>query len=53
MEMQRRLIALGFDTGATDGVIGPNTIQAIRAYQQSRGLTPDGFATAALLADMR
>jgi membrane-bound lytic murein transglycosylase B len=53
MEMQRRLIAMGFDTGATDGVIGPNTIQAIRAYQQSRGLTPDGFATAALLADMR
>ena len=53
VEMQERLIARGYDTGATDGVIGPNTISAIRRYQQSRGLTPDGFATAALLADMR
>jgi membrane-bound lytic murein transglycosylase B len=53
IEMQERLIARGFDTGATDGVIGPNTIAAIRAYQSSTGLTPDGFATAALLAGMR
>jgi peptidoglycan hydrolase-like protein with peptidoglycan-binding domain len=43
------LRARGFDTGDTDGVIGPNTIAAIRAFQQSRGLTPDGFASAALL----
>ena len=53
IEMQERLIALGFDTGATDGVIGPNTIAAIRQYQQSRGVTPDGFATAGLLATLR
>jgi len=53
MEMQRRLTAMGYDTQGTDGVIGPDTIQAIRAFQQSRGLTPDGFATATLLAAMR
>ena len=53
IEMQERLIARGFDTGATDGVIGPNTIAAIRQYQQSRGVTPDGFATATLLASLR
>ena len=52
-EMQERLSARGFDPGGTDGVIGPNTIAAIRAYQQTRGLTPDGFATAGLLASMR
>ncbi len=53
IEMQERLIARGFDTGATDGVIGPNTIAAVRAYQTSQGMIPDGFATAALLADLR
>ncbi len=53
VEMQERLTARGFDTGDTDGVIGPNTIAAIRAFQQSRGLTPDGFASAALLQRLR
>ena len=33
IELQERLIARGYDTGSTDGVIGPNTIAAIRAYQ--------------------
>lgn len=53
VEMQERLTARGYDTGATDGVIGPNTIAAIRAYQKSRGMTPDGFATASLLQTLR
>jgi membrane-bound lytic murein transglycosylase B len=53
IELQERLIARGHDTGSTDGVIGPNTITAIRAYQASEGLTPDGFATASLLQRMR
>ena len=33
VELQERLIARGFPTGATDGVIGPDTMAAIRAYQ--------------------
>ena len=37
IELQERLIARGYDTGATDGVIGPNTITAIRAYQARAG----------------
>ena len=53
IELQERLMARGHDTGTTDGVIGPNTITAIRAFQSSEGLTPDGFATAALLARLR
>jgi membrane-bound lytic murein transglycosylase B len=53
VELQERLIARGHDTGATDGVIGPNTITAIRAFQSQQGLTPDGFATASLLQKLR
>ena len=53
IELQDRLIARGHDTGATDGVIGPNTITAIRAFQVSQGLTPDGFATDSLLRRLR
>lgn len=52
-ELQSRLTALGFDTGGTDGVIGPNTTAAIRAYQSSRGMTPDGFAHPGLLESLR
>ena len=34
-------------------MIGPNTITAIRAWQAAVGLTPDGFATASLLQQLR
>jgi membrane-bound lytic murein transglycosylase B len=53
IELQERLIARGYHTGTTDGVIGPNTVAAIRAYQQGLGMTPDGFATAQLLQSLR
>ena len=53
MELQERLTAQGFDTQGADGNIGPNTISAIRAFQQARGLTPDGYATASLLLVLR
>lgn len=33
-----------FDPGPVDGVYGPKTQQAVRAYQTSRGLAPDGVA---------
>ncbi|MHC0052209.1 lytic murein transglycosylase [Actibacterium sp. D379-3] len=42
-EMQRRLTRAGFLDDKIDGIIGPNTINAIRAYQQSRGVAPDGY----------
>ncbi len=42
--MQRRLTELGYDTGGVDGVVGPNTRRALRAFQQDNGLTPDGYA---------
>ncbi len=53
IELQERLTARGFDTGGTDGMIGPNTVAAIRQFQSAQGLTPDGFATTALLARLR
>lgn len=53
IEMQERLGAKGYDTGASDGVIGPLTRTAIRAYQKARGLPPDGFPTVELLEKLR
>ncbi len=48
-EIQRRLTAKGFDTQGTDGVIGPNTIAAISAYQRRQSLPVTGLATPDLL----
>jgi N-acetylmuramoyl-L-alanine amidase len=42
-ELQRRLNALGFDAGREDGILGPETDQAIRQFQRNAGLTPDGI----------
>jgi lytic murein transglycosylase len=49
-DLQARLTAAGFDTGGVDGKIGPKTLAAVRAFQTSRGMVPDGYASPALLA---
>jgi osmotically inducible lipoprotein OsmB len=46
--IQAGLIQQGYDPGPTDGVMGPRTAQAIRAYQADNGLKSDGQATLAL-----
>ncbi len=48
-EMQRRLKRKGFAIEKIDGIIGPNTINAIRAFQNSVGATPDGFPSQELM----
>ena len=48
-ELQRRLRKAGYDTGDIDGVLGRQTIAAVRRYQDDRGLAADGFATPGLL----
>lgn len=53
IEMQERLTALGYDTKGVDGIIGPDSRDAIRAFQRSRGMTPDGYENAALLEALR
>ncbi|MFT4012539.1 MAG: lytic murein transglycosylase [Paracoccus sp. (in: a-proteobacteria)] len=52
-QMQELLTARGFDTQGVDGNVGSNTTNAIRAYQQSRGLPVTGEPTAALLDQLR
>lgn len=52
-DMQRLLTARGFNTGGVDGRAGPKTGAALRAYQSTIGVTPDGFATQSLLRKLR
>jgi membrane-bound lytic murein transglycosylase B len=52
-ELQELLLRRGFDTGEPNGRFGPRTRAAIRDYQASIGLIPDGFATAAILTRLR
>jgi N-acetylmuramoyl-L-alanine amidase len=40
--LQRRLGALGFDTGRVDGIFGPETEHALREFQRNIALTTDG-----------
>ena len=53
-EMQRRLTALGFDTGGADGRVGHETMVAVRAFQRKAGLVPaDGYPGLKVLAKLR
>ncbi len=53
IELQRLLAQKGYDVGEADGILGKQTRAAVRAYQQSVGLVPDGFATLSLLLKLR
>ncbi|TVP88853.1 MAG: lytic murein transglycosylase [Thioalkalivibrio sp.] len=50
MRLQATLNDRGFDSGTVDGILGPATRHAIRAYQLSEGMIPDGFPGHTLLA---
>ena len=43
----------GFDIGEPNGRLGAKTRAAVRDYQASVGLVPDGFASATILARLR
>ena len=51
--LQSRLTAHGFACGPIDGVVGPVTIAAIRAFEASRRLPVDGRADEAVVAALR
>ena len=44
--LQYLLIDAGFDCGKVDGIIGKNTIAAVKAFQTAQGLTADGIVGA-------
>jgi hypothetical protein len=51
-QVQTRLARAGYYRGAIDGVVGPETRRAIRAYQRSNGLRADGAISKPLIASM-
>lgn len=53
VELQERLTAAGFDTGGADGKVGPKTIGAVKAFQRSIGMIPDGYASLDILKRLR
>jgi membrane-bound lytic murein transglycosylase B len=52
-EMQERLSRRGFNTSGVDGIIGPNTIAAVRGFQASIGMVPDGYPSLEILRRLR
>ena len=52
-EVQDKLTRMGYDTEGADGIIGPNSERAIRAFQLDRGLVPDALASNRLLEAVR
>ncbi|MFT6429195.1 MAG: membrane-bound lytic murein transglycosylase B [Halopseudomonas sp.] len=53
LELQQRLLDVGFDPGGADGIIGANTRQALRHFQIALGLPADGYPSHALLEKLR
>ena len=52
-ELQTLLGLRGFALGEPDGKLGPQTRSAVRAYQSSAGLIPDGYADLLLLEQLQ
>lgn len=52
-EMQQLLKNLGHDPAGLDGMAGPNTRRALRAWQAQAGLLPDGFVDQQALVNLR
>lgn len=52
-ELQRQLNALGFAAGEPDGIVGARTRSALKAFQRSVGLPPDGYPSPDVLTRVR
>jgi hypothetical protein len=52
VEVQRRLGALGYYHGIVDGIMGPQTQDAIAAYESTHDLVVDGTISQRLLDRM-
>ena len=53
LALQTALNQRGFAAGQPDGLLGPATRAALRGYQRSIGLPPDGFPTVELLQTLQ
>jgi lytic murein transglycosylase len=51
--LQKRLTESGFDTGGIDAKMGPKTVAAIKAFQKSQGMVPDGFPSLSVLQTLQ
>ena len=49
-KVQQALTKLGFDVGTADGVAGPKTQEAIRAFERATGMSEVGAINPRLLA---
>lgn len=53
LDLQNRLVRLGYDVGNADGVVGAKTRVAAKAYQKQAGLPADGYPSLDLLRAVR
>jgi hypothetical protein len=53
VDTQEALLALGYQIGDIDGVIGSRTRQAIRTFQKKNGLAVNGKPSESLVKDMQ
>ena len=51
--LQERLLELGYDAGRPDGIFGPQTEAALRAFQRDYGMIPDGVCGPATMRALR
>jgi N-acetylmuramoyl-L-alanine amidase len=51
--IQRRLSELGFQNGRVDGIFGPDTAEAVTAFQRNSALVTDGVVGPAVLEQLR
>jgi peptidoglycan hydrolase-like protein with peptidoglycan-binding domain len=50
--IQRRLAELGYKPGPVDGLVGPRTRAAIRAFERDHGLAETGQASPEVIAEL-
>lgn len=53
IEMQQHLLGAGVYAGTADGKIGPLTLSAVKAFQRSKGMIPDGYPSLDVLEKLR
>ncbi|MGV2103975.1 peptidoglycan-binding domain-containing protein [Rhizobium sp. 21-4511-3d] len=51
-QVQQTLSGEGFDAGTPDGIWGPKSVAALKAYQRSKGLNPSGVVDQASLRSL-